>query len=152
MSTHQQSTIIANLPLNLLSSPNRMVYRLFIPTLLFRAPARWVTSNQSPSNVMLLNEWRCHESDSLLLGKYLFSPSQICALSLSPDPYLAFSGLLQIDKETPTGVIQSSRANKFCLSYLCKHQFDGFRQSKGGRSDWIQTMLLIKCNWVATIT
>lgn len=71
------------------SMPQHAAYRLFIPTPQSAAPARWVTSNQTPSNVKLVNEWRCQESDSLLSSKHpFFSPlthlhQTIAFLSLS---------------------------------------------------------------------
>lgn len=74
--------IAANLPTN--RCHDSVAYRLFIPTLQSPspAPARWVTSNQTPSNVKLLNEWRCHESDSLLSSQYqLFPPTSYTSTS-----------------------------------------------------------------------
>lgn len=69
------NTITANLPLNPFSGLNSVSHWLFIPTLLSGAPsARWVASNQNPTNVKLINEWKYHESYSLLSGMYYLFP------------------------------------------------------------------------------
>lgn len=127
-----RDTIIANLPPNPFSGLNSVSHWLFIPTLLSGAPsARWVTSNQNPTNVKLINEWKYHESDSLLSGMYyLFPPFTHLHISSSTGSLTGiqwFPSDTQGDTDRGHSII---RCKQVCSSFHCKHRFDGYVQSK----------------------
>lgn len=126
------NTITANLPLNPFSGLNSVSHWLFIPTLLSGAPsARWVASNQNPTNVKLINEWKYHESYSLLSGMYyLFPPFTHLHISSSTGSLTGiqwFPSDTQGDTDRGHSII---RCKQVCSSFHCKRRFDGYVQSK----------------------
>lgn len=116
------NTITANLPLNPFSGLNSVSHWLFIPTLLSGAPsARWVASNQNPTNVKLINEWKYHESYSLLSGMYyLFPPFTHLHISSSTGSLTGiqwFPSDTQGDTDRGHSII---RCKQVCSSFHCK--------------------------------
>lgn len=114
------NTITANLPLNPFSGLNSVSHWLFIPTLLSGAPsARWVASNQNPTNVKLINEWKYHESYSLLSGMYyLFPPFTHLHISSSTGSLTGSVVSFRYTGRHRQGVIQSSGANKSAAPFI----------------------------------
>lgn len=94
--------------------------RLFISTLLSPAQTRWVTSNQTPSNVKFINKWRCHESDSSLSSKclcFFISYTSIWLLRLSLSRFLTHIQQFTLDN-------QRHWQRSFIHKNVCKHIFD----------------------------